>query len=333
MRQFIKIVLLFLPLALLAKEANIEQLFSVVSVKVQLQKSVQSKKSYGYVKVDESRVYELTPRFGGYVEDLYADKLYSYVKKGEALASVYSKEVYKAKEEYINSYNYVQGRTNSGMLKSAKLKLELLGIPKSEIDSLLQSKNVPLNTTLYATSSGYLFAKSINKGSAFNLKQKLFEIVNLDEVWVEMKLFEDELSWVKNTESFEVSVKGLKQKYTTNSHLIYPKLDEKEATMSVRLSLKNKNLELFPGMYVSVISRDKAREYLTLPQSAVIRKNGKFYVFVITAFKGEYEPKEIKVSVLNAQTYIIESGLEVGDEVVNNALFMMDSDAQINGLY
>ncbi|HIC43420.1 MAG TPA: cation efflux system domain protein, partial [Sulfurimonas sp.] len=26
-------------------------------------------------------------------------------------------------------------------------------------------------------------------------------------------------------------------------------------------------------------------------------------------------------------------GLEVGDEVVNNALFMMDSDAQINGLY
>jgi len=148
-----------------------------------------------------------------------------------------------------------------------------------------------------------------------------------------MKLFEDELTWVKNAESFEVSVNGLEKKYTTSSHFIYPKLDEKEATMRVRLSLKNRDLELFPGMYASVISRDKVQEYLTLPQSAVIRKNGKFYVFMVTAFKGEYEPKEIKASVLNAQTYIVESGLEAGDEVVNNALFMQDSDAQINGLF
>jgi Cu(I)/Ag(I) efflux system membrane fusion protein len=50
-------------------------------------------------------------------------------------------------------------------------------------------------------------------------------------------------------------------------------------------------------------------------------------------YEGEYEPSEVEVEVLNPDTYIIKSGLNAGDEVVNNALFMMDSDAQINGLY
>ena len=49
--------------------------------------------------------------------------------------------------------------------------------------------------------------------------------------------------------------------------------------------------------------------------------------------KERYEPLEIQVEVLNPNTYIVKSELNAGDEVVNNALFMMDSDAQVNGLY
>ena len=86
-------------------------------------------------------------------------------------------------------------------------------------------------------------------------------------------------------------------------------------------------------MYASVISKDKAQEYLTLPSNAVMRKDGKFYVFVVGEYEGEYDPLEVSVKVLNPQTYIITSGVNEGDEVVSNALFMLDSDAQINGLY
>ncbi|MBU1642168.1 efflux RND transporter periplasmic adaptor subunit, partial [bacterium] len=64
-----------------------------------------------------------------------------------------------------------------------------------------------------------------------------------------------------------------------------------------------------------------------------IRKNGKYYVFGVSEFEGEYEPIAVDAEVLDNNTYIIKSGLNKGDEVVDNALFMMDSDAQINGLY
>lgn len=86
-------------------------------------------------------------------------------------------------------------------------------------------------------------------------------------------------------------------------------------------------------MYASVVSQDTPQEYLTLPSDAVIRKDGKFYVFVVGEYEGEYDPMQISVKALNPHTYIITDGLSAGDEVVSNALFMMDSDAQINGLY
>ena len=110
-------------------------------------------------------------------------------------------------------------------------------------------------------------------------------------------------------------------------------LDEKEATLTLRLRLKNADNSLFPGMYASVISSAQTKEYLTLKRSAVIRKGGKYYAFVVGDFKGEYEPIEIQTRELNNDTYIVISGLREGDEVVDNALFMMDSDAQINSLY
>jgi Cu(I)/Ag(I) efflux system membrane fusion protein len=329
----LKFILLFLPLLLLAKEASVEQLFSVQTVKVQKVKTSHSKKNYGFVKANEARVYEVSPRFGGFVEKLYADKIYKYVKKGEPLAVVYSPEVYKAKEDYINSYKYTKNRPNKGMLTSAKRKLSLLKVAPNEISQLIKEKKVSPNTTIYAPQSGYVFVKNINEGSAFNAKANLFKIVNLDDVWVEVQVFEDDVKWLKYANDFRVSFKTTDKTYATHSKFLYPNLSPQEATLTMRLTLQNRDHTLFPGMYANVVSKDKPQEYLTLPQSAVILKDNKYYVFVVGEFEGEYEPMQIDVKPLNNKTYIITSGLNAGDEVVNNALFMMDSDAQINGLY
>ena len=86
-------------------------------------------------------------------------------------------------------------------------------------------------------------------------------------------------------------------------------------------------------MYSTITSTKNKKTVLSLPKSAVIAKNGKYYVFVVGDFKGEYEPFVVDVTPIDTQSYQINSGLEVGDEVVDNALFMLDSDAQINDLY
>ena len=328
-----KLIFLLFPLFLLAKEATVEQLFSVQTVKVKQEKTNHMRKNYGYVKADDARIYDVSPRFGGYVVKLYADKIYKFVKRGEPLVTLYSPEVYRAKEDYLNSYNYSKGKSNRGMVRSAKLKLKLLGVSDAEMNAVIKKRKVAQNTTIYSPVSGYIFSKSISNGSAFNAKNKLFEIVNLDEVWVEAKVFDSDISWLKKATSFTIDTKSVPKTYTTTARLLYPNLDPKEATLTLRLRVKNPKNKLFPGMYTSIISKDTPNTYLTLPTTAVIRKDGKYYAFVVGEYEGEYDPVEVSVSPLDNATYIIKKGLNFGDEVVNNALFMMDSDAQINGLY
>lgn len=327
------IILFLFLLQVDAKEKTVEQLFNVQTTKVKKVIDAKSIKSFGFVKIDESRVYDVSPRFSGFVETLYADKTYKKVNKGEKLVKVYSPEVLKAKDDYLNTINYTKNRANKTMLKSAKTKLSLLNIPDAEIQEIKKSKKTSEFTTILSPANGYIFKKALNNNSAFKAKDVLFQVVNLQRVWVEVKIHQNQLSTLKNIKSFTLSTPSLKQTFKATREKLYPELDPKEESFTLRLSLDNKNDLLKPGMYTSVNMSTNAKSYLTLPATALIRKNSKFYVFIVGEYEGEYEPLEVNVEVLNPNTYIIKNGLSAGDEVVSNALFMMDSDAQVNGLY
>jgi Cu(I)/Ag(I) efflux system membrane fusion protein len=322
-----------LPLTLLAAPVTVEQLFNVKTVQVKHVDASETQANYGYVTADESRRVAMTPRFGGYIITLYADTRYKRVKKGDPLAKVYSPEVLQAKEDYLNSIRYDRLHSNPAMLESSREKLKLLGIPTQEIDAVKRSGRADAYTTLFAPSSGYLFMKNVDRGSAFNAKQMLFEIVNLDRVWVEARLYQKEIPKLQELSRFSVRTSGDPTPYPAEKELLYPNLDPKEATAIVRLGVKNPGHRLFPGMYVTVTARTKQQSYLTLPKTAVIRKNGRWYVFAAGEFEGEYEPREVRVRPLDDETYVILEGAVEGEAVVGNALFMIDSDAQINGLY
>ncbi|MBU1657590.1 efflux RND transporter periplasmic adaptor subunit [bacterium] len=330
-----KYLILLFSLLLMAedKKVSVEQLFSVQTVQVKKMTTSKVQKNYGYVKADESQRYNVVPRFGGYVEVLYADTIYKKVKKGELLVKVYSPEVLSAKEEYLATLKYDALRKNSEMLKSSRDKLLLLNIDESEIQAIEKSLQVSRSTNIYAPADGYIFAKSISNLDAFNPKQKLFEIVNLDTVWIEVRLHQKELKNLEALESFKVKAIGIEKVFYAKKGILYPNLNAKESTLTLRLHAQNKNNALQAGMYVSVEASGKKEEYLTLPANSVIRKNKAFYAFVAGEYEGEYEPREVSVKVLDANTYIIEDGLVEGDAVVSHAMFMMDSDAQINSLY
>ncbi len=331
MKRWMMAVLFCLPL--LAQEATFRQLFSVQTVKVKEEKKAFSLKNYGYVKADDARVYDVVPRFGGYITTLYADRIYQKVAKGEKLAKAYSPEVLQAKEDYLNALSFNTKRSSPEMVRSAKAKLLLLGVPEHEIKALVKRGRADDESYIYAPSGGYLFVKNVNNRGAFNAKQKLFTIVNLDKVWIEVKTYQKDLPRYRDMKDFRVKAVGVEQTFKATKRQLYPNIDPKEATATLRLEADNRSGGLLPGMYVTVTAGSSAESHLTLPATAVIRKNGSYYVFGVSEFEGEYEPIEVDAEMLDRDTYIIKSGLERGDEVVNNALFMMDSDAQINGLY
>lgn len=318
---------------LFAEVLSVEQVFNVKTVAVKKESVSSAQKNYGYVVADETRTYAITPRFGGYVVELFADTRYKKVKKGEPLLRVYSPEVLQAEEEYLNTYRYTQNRPGTAMLQSAREKLVLLGVSDSEIEKIIQNGKAEPYTTIHAPESGYIFEKSVDKGSAFNAKNKLFTLVNLDHVWVEARIYQKEIATLGAFTDYRVTSEADKGVYAAKKIMLYPNLDPKEATATLRLEVENAKNSLFPGMYVSVSAMTSEKTYLTLPRTAVIRKNGTWYVFKIGEYEGEYQPVEVVVTPIGGDRYAVTEGIEDGEVVVNNALFMMDSDAQINGLY
>ena len=327
-----KLIMAFLLLhvTLLAKDVTVKQLFNVQSVKVKSMNAAQSQKYYGYVKEDDSKIYDIAPRFDGYVEQLYADKSYTFVKKGSLLATVYSPEVFKAKEEYRTALEFSKTFADTQIVKSSKERLLLLGVSDKEIALIEKELKVSKNTDIYAPINGYIFEKSVVKGSAFSAKQNIFRIVNLSNIWVEVAIYPQDYELISKLSDFTINSPA--GNFKAKKELLYPRINSKDAPFTLRVSVQNPKGKLISGMYVSVSADTKKERVLTLPSTAVIFKNSKYYVFVKGEFAGEYEPRVVEARELDANTYAVK-GLQEGDEVVNNALFMMDSDAQINGLY
>jgi Cu(I)/Ag(I) efflux system membrane fusion protein len=315
------------------KNATIKQLFNVRTVTVKAMTTAKEQTNYGYIVAEDSAVVDVLTRYSGFVEELYADTLYKKVKAGDALASVYSPEVYKAKQDYLNSINYNMKTSMPEMLKSAKIKLELLGVCQKEIDDIAKEHYADAYTTIFAPISGWVYEKNINEGDSFTTKKRLFQIVNLDNVWMEAKLFQNELKTLGKLTDFKVTVKGLEKTFNAEKSLLYPMLDPKEATATLRLSIANKEGLLIPGMYAKLHAHATDKSRMVIPRTAAIRKSGIWYAFLATEFKGEYEPIEIKVQPLDNKYFEVTEGLRLDDIIVNNALFMMDSDAQINSIY
>ncbi len=326
------ILIMVIAASLYAQVAKVTQHFGVVTTTVKREKVTQSKELYGYVSVDESKIFEVVPRYAGYVEQLYANRLYMKVHKGEALAVVYSPDVFKAKEEYLRSYEYAKKRKAAGMLRSAKLKLQLLGVSEAEIKSVVSKRTSSEHTTVYAPHSGYIFAKEVNEGSAFAKAQRLFEIVDLSQEWIRLKVSDRDVEWVRDVKGFDVSFEGLSGRYRAVFDIVEPRLDPKEALYTVRLLVENGNERIFPGMYAKVRAKKELGEHLVLPASALIRKNGSYYAFLATEFEGEFDVVRVKARRIG-ERYIVLEGLKEGDRVVRSAMFMMDSDAEINQLY
>ena len=333
MRQPILLLAALLPLLLSAGDApSVEQLFAVKTVKVQQTSAARTQTNYGFVRAEDARMYDVSPRFGGYVQKLYADTRYRRVKKGEALAEVYSPEVLQAKEDYLTALRFNATRPSPEMLRSLRKKLTLLGVTRAEIDAVRSGMKADAVTTIHAPASGWVFEKSVVEGSAFKAGMKLFSIVNLDRVWVEAALYQQELPRLASLIDFTVSVSGAERAYPAKKLTLYPDIDPKAATATLRLAVDNPRGELLPGMYATVTAAAPSHPLLTLPRTAVLRKHGGWYVFRAGDFKGVFEPVKIEVKPLDRERFEVVSGLNAGDEVAGDALFMLDADAQISGL-
>ena len=330
MIKSIKIILLstlLLGSVLNAEIIEAKQLFNKKIVKVKKEELALTKSFYGITKIDESSLVDIVSRFDGYITKLNANKTYMSIKKGEPLYSIYSDDILSIQSELQIANDF-----NKNIYKSTLQRLDNLAISKSEQEKIKSSKVNENGIVVTSPVNGILLKKNINNSSAVKKGTPLLQLASLDKIWFISSVYQSDLSFVKNGMEAQISIDGLNSTIKSTVDFIYPTFDDKTKTVDVRFILDNVNNELVPSMFGKIDLVVNKSLMLTLPKTAVLKKADTYYVFKPIS-ESEFEPVKINAKRVSSNKYEILGGLQENDEVINNALFLLDSDAVTNALY
>ncbi|WP_152020766.1 efflux RND transporter periplasmic adaptor subunit [Aliarcobacter butzleri] len=321
------ILILLLGSFINAEILDAKQLFNKKITKVKKEEILLSKSFYGITKIDESSTFDIVSRFDGYITNLNANKSYMTIKKGEPLYSIYSSEILSIQNEL-----QISKELNQNIYQSTLLKLDNLDISKESQEKIKSGKLNNNGLVVTSPTNGILLQKNINNKSSVSKGTTLLQIASLDKIWFIASVYQEDLAFIKKDKQATIYIDGLNTSFNTKVDFIYPIFDDKNKTVDVRFTLDNKELNLLPSMFGKVDIIDQQKQLLTLPKTAVLKKSDSFYVFKYVS-NDEFKPVKIEAKRINSNKYEIISGLNENDEVIDNALFLIDSDALTNSLY
>lgn len=293
----------------------------------------------GFVTFDETRLAQVTPRFGGYVERLYVQTTGQPVRRGQPLAAIYSPELVAAQQDLLvaRELDRTVGQSavpgvpagSTDLLAAAKRRLQLWDISDAQIQHVLTTGEVQRTLTLYSPASGVVITRNVMQGQAIQPGQALYEIADLSTVWVDAQLRETDAGAVRTGSTADVVVAGLPGRaFSGRVAYVYPTLDSAARAVRARVVVPNPSGALKPGMYATVRLSTPSRSALTVPSSAVLRTGERNIVFVDVG-GGRVMPRDVELGRMAGDYTEIISGVASGQRVVTSAQFLLDSESNL----
>ncbi len=286
----------------------------------------------GTVAVDENRVYSVTPRFSGWVTRLNVRAVGDPVQRGQVLAEIYSPELYSAQQEYLIARRQGGATEDPALLAAARARLRLLGMPENQIAALARHGTAERNVAVIAPTSGVIETLNARQGGYVSPQTNLYEIANLDRVWVNVALYSHQLPWVRIGNPVRLHLPAYPGKtWEGRLSFLYPTLDPKSRTVTARLSFPNSGGNLRPGTYADATVLASPEETLAVPSSAVLRTGQRDYV-MLGEGQGHFLPVQVALGVEADGWVAIDKGLKAGDRVVESAQFLLYSESQFQSV-
>ena len=271
--------------------------------------------------------------FSGRIENLTVTYTGEKVSKGQLLATIYSSELYAAQQELITASTLKDAQKS--LYAAVRNKLKLWKLSEKQIDQIEKTGKPIENFPVYATVSGTVTEKLVAKGDYVAQGQALFKIANLNSVWANFDIYENQIGLFKKGQTIQITTNAFPNKtFTAKTDFIDPVLDSKTRTVKLRVVLPNTDGIFKPGMFVEgkVANISSDHELLTIPASAILW-TGKRSVVYLKPDPNQpvFEMREIVIGNRMGENYEVLEGLNVGDEIVTNGAFTVDAAAQLQG--
>ena len=316
-----------------SKEAM--QLANVSTSIVSHQKPVKEVRLYGKIQADERLLQNQVAHVSGRIEKLMVNFTGEPVHKGQLLAMIYSPDLITAQQELLEAAKSKLSQPE--IYEASKEKLMQWMLTDRQIAQIENSGRVKMNFEVYSNTSGIVTAKRVATGDHVSEGSVLFEVANLSSVWVLFDAYESDLPFLKvgNTIAFTIqAMPGIN--YSANILFIDPVIDPVNRVAKVRVEVNNTGGKLKPEMFANGIVKANLNEYrdkLVIPRSAVLWTGKRSIVYVKQPKSTEvnFKMREIELGPMLGNSYVVESGLKEGEEIVTDGTFSVDAAAQLAG--
>jgi Cu(I)/Ag(I) efflux system membrane fusion protein len=296
-------------------------------------------RTVGRIDYDEKRIGVVSPKIGGWIEELYVDFTGRFVRKGERLLTIYSPELVSTQEEYLLALKAKREWAKSpisevveggGLLaESARRRLKLWDISDAQIRALEESREPQKTMTLYSPFTGHVIEKMVNRGQFVDAGMALFKIADLSVVWLIADIYESELQAIRVGQQAAIRMSYYPgETFTGKAIYIYPYLDAQTRTAKVRYEFANPHGKLKPEMFANVEITVRLGYKLAVPEGAVI-DTGVRTLVIVDRGAGYFEPREVRLGAKAGEVFEVLDGLAAGERVVTSANFLIDSESKL----
>jgi Cu(I)/Ag(I) efflux system membrane fusion protein len=285
----------------------------------------------GRIEVDERRLTNVTSHFSGRIRDLKIDFTGAPIRKNEVMATIYSPELIAAQRELLEAAR--QKDRNPRLYESARQKFHLWEFTEEQINEIEERGSVQDELEILSPADGFVMSRNVAEEQHVMEGTVIFEVANLDRVWVVLEAYEEDLEWISAGDTFDFQTRANPgENLEATVTFIDPVVDSRTRTVRVRADLNNTNERLKPDMLVRAQLKSRIQEEkLMVPASSVLwtGKRSLVYIQDTSADVPRFEAKPVELGPRAGDFYVIEDGLEEGQEVVFHGAFRIDSEMQL----
>jgi RND family efflux transporter MFP subunit len=327
------------PLAPLQLSPQRLQSIGVTTAVVEMQPLSNDLRVPGNVEVNERQLAYVQTRFPGWIQKVFANATYQYVRKGQPLFTIYSQELVSTEQEYLLAKQSQQTFSTDGhgtaarerdwLLQAAADRLRQFGVPASELERLERTGTVQHNITIDSPASGYITEFNALPNQYAQAATRLYTIADLSSVWVYANVYQTDVGQLRPGTPATVTVDAYPgRNFRGRIDQILPQVDPTTRTARVRFVFGNPGLVLKPGMFVNVCINVPLGRQLVIPASGALQAGTREIAFIDHG-EGHLEPREIELGPRLDDHVVVLKGLHAGERVVSSANFLVDSEAQL----
>jgi cobalt-zinc-cadmium efflux system membrane fusion protein len=210
-------------------------------------------------------------------------------------------------------------------LRAASDQLRLIGLSPTTIESLRENGSLASEVAITATQTGIVVERKISQGQVAQPGDPLFTVADLSNVWVVGALPEKNANSVYLNQRVDVEVAAigntlLHGKIVFISDTVHPDT----RTVAIRTAVNNPKFELKPQMLASLVLKGQTVRQLAVPSSAVVRENGREYVFV-QLDKLRFRLTEVRLDPAVGDYRPLIKGLDEATPIVVDGTFHLNS--------